>query len=131
MKSVKVCVNIIVKRNDKMVIAIHRKNQNAWSVPGGHLEFGEEIENCAKREVFEETNVIIDNVRFINFTNHPHTSTGDHYLFIWVEADYIKGDLRNKEPQRCYEVEWVDWDKFPEPLFKSLRELINKIKRER
>lgn len=128
MNTIKICVNAIVKRNDGKVIAIRRKNQNAWSVPGGHLEFGEDIENCAKREVLEETDVVIDNIKIIDITNHPHTSTGDHYLFIWIKADYIAGELKNKEPERCYSIEWVNWDKFPEPIFKPLKEMMDQRK---
>jgi 8-oxo-dGTP diphosphatase len=38
------------------------------ALPGGHLELGEAWEVCAKREVKEETNLDIGDIRFIHVT---------------------------------------------------------------
>ena len=32
----------------------------AWVLPGGHIEIGESLEECAVREVFEETGIQIE-----------------------------------------------------------------------
>lgn len=45
-----------------MVLLVKRKNepfQNMWSIPGGFLEENEELEECAARELREETTVCI------------------------------------------------------------------------
>jgi ADP-ribose pyrophosphatase YjhB (NUDIX family) len=38
------------------------------ALPGGHLELGEAWEDCAKREVKEETNLDIEDIRFVHVT---------------------------------------------------------------
>lgn len=45
---------IIVRYNNKLIFVKH-KQRNTWEIPGGHREDGETIENCAKRELVEET----------------------------------------------------------------------------
>ena len=39
-----------------------------FAVPGGHLELSESWQQCATREVAEETNLTIDNVKFFHVT---------------------------------------------------------------
>jgi 8-oxo-dGTP diphosphatase len=39
-----------------------------FATPGGHLELGESWEHCAAREVLEETNLSIENLKFIHVT---------------------------------------------------------------
>lgn len=112
----RVGVNVVVKKDGK-IIALLRRSQRAWALPGGHLEKGESIETCAQREVLEETGVSIACVHVLGFSNDQHTAEGNHYLHVWTEADWIAGEIINKEPERCLDVQWVTWDNFPEPIF--------------
>jgi len=42
-----------------------KREWNKWQFPGGGLEFGENIEDCLKREIKEETGLEINIVKFI------------------------------------------------------------------
>lgn len=42
-----------------------RRDKGVWGFPGGVLEIGESIEGAAKREVFEETGLIVEPKRLI------------------------------------------------------------------
>ena len=48
---------IIAKSDGKWVFCKH-KERNTYEIPGGHRENGEEIEETAKRELYEETGAV-------------------------------------------------------------------------
>ena len=54
---VRVGVAVIIKHQNTILLGerIGAHGANTWATPGGHLEFGESVEQCAIREVFEET----------------------------------------------------------------------------
>jgi 8-oxo-dGTP diphosphatase len=96
-----------------------------WSAPGGHLEFGESVEDCARREVLEETNLIIKNLRLGPFTNNIFESEKKHYVTLFVIAARASGTLTNREPRKCEGWAWFQWSNLPEPLFAPLVALRN------
>jgi 8-oxo-dGTP diphosphatase len=110
-------VAIIRKRK---VLFGKRKNSHgkgSWCFPGGHLEFGESWKDCACRETLEETGLKIKNVKFATVTNDFFKKEDKHYITIIMVADWVKGEAKILEPDKCEEWSWFDWDKLPEPLF--------------
>jgi 8-oxo-dGTP diphosphatase len=57
----RVGVGVIVLRNGLVLLGrrIGSHGAGSWALPGGHLEFGESVEQCAAREVLEETGLDI------------------------------------------------------------------------
>jgi 8-oxo-dGTP diphosphatase len=92
----------------------HGNGEYAW--PGGHLEYMEGIEECAKREVMEETGMTIKNIRFLRLMNLTHYSP-KHYVDIGLVADWESGEAQLLEPEKCEGWEWHRLDNLPEPLF--------------
>ena len=89
----------------------------SFTVPGGHLEFGETIEECAIREVLEETTLTITNVRVLTITNDIFEADNKHYVTIWVESDWVKGEPTITEPNKWVNMTWRDFKSLPEPLW--------------
>lgn len=48
---------IIAKKDGKWIFCKH-KERDTWECPGGHREIGEDINDTAKRELYEETGAI-------------------------------------------------------------------------
>jgi 8-oxo-dGTP diphosphatase len=115
---------IVIK--DGKVLMHQRKNAHGdgtWSFPGGHLEFGESWEGCAKREAMEEAGIELTNVRFATITNDIFEKEGKHYITIFVRADLESGEPKVMEPDKCVRWEWVEWGKMPQPVFKPIENL--------
>ncbi len=90
---------------------------------GGHLEFFESLEDCAKREVLEETGLSIFDVRLATVTNDIFKKENKHYITIYVKTDNFKGDVKVMEPDKFKKWQWFDWNELPKPLFLPLENL--------
>jgi 8-oxo-dGTP diphosphatase len=118
-------VGVIIIHQNKVLLGKRKGSHGAgaWSFPGGHLEFGESWESCARREVLEETGVHIQNIRFGAVTNDVFTEESKHYVTIFLVADYASGEVTLMEPEKCDRWEWFNWHTLPEPLFVPLMNL--------
>lgn len=95
----------------------HGTGEYAW--PGGHMEYMESFEGCAKREVREETGIEIKNVRFVRLMNLKQYAP-KHYVDIGLAADWESGEPQVMEPEKCDGWAWYAPDAMPEPLFGTL-----------
>ena len=96
----------------------------SWSVPGGHLEFGESFEETVRREVKEETTLRIKNIRFGAVTNDYFADEDKHYVTIWMISNYESGTEYITEPDKCIGQAWHTFDDLPSPLFLPWKELL-------
>ncbi|KGN51546.1 nudix hydrolase 1 [Cucumis sativus] len=99
-----------------------------FALPGGHLEFGEEFEECAVREVKEETGLDIEKTEFLTVTNVPFLNDPkpSHYVTISMRAVLSDPSQvpENLEPNKCSGWDWYDWDHLPNPLFWPMKKMI-------
>ncbi|MEK6908812.1 MAG: NUDIX hydrolase [Nanoarchaeota archaeon] len=124
----KVGVAAIVVKDGKVLLGKRKSlhGNGTWSFPGGHLEFNEEVEECAKREILEEAGINIENLKFATFTNDLHISEGKHYITLFLIGDYVSGEVRIMEPEKCEEWKWFSWNQLPKPLFLPIENLLKK-----
>ncbi|MEF1166095.1 nucleotide triphosphate diphosphatase NUDT15 [Vibrio campbellii] len=125
-KQVRVGVATIILRDGAILLGerIGSHGANTWATPGGHLELGESIEDCAKREVLEETGLIVDSIEKFTFTNDIFEKEGKHYVTLFVVASSASGEPQVTEPDKCKQWKWCRLDDLPEPLFLPLINLL-------
>ncbi len=108
---------LMLFRNKKAVDENHGK----WIGVGGKFEEGETPEECAVREVYEETGLKVGSLRLrgiITFVMQPLTT---EYMFLYT-CDDFSGEL--SDPDGCPEgiLRWVEKEKLDElPMWEGDR----------
>lgn len=129
MESVKVGVGAVII-NDGKALLCKRKNahgENEYGSVGGHLEFGESLEDCIKREALEELGIEIGNLRFICVSN-IRKYENKHYLDVEFLADIESGTPCIMETNKASSVGWFPVNDLPEPLFEPLKLALESVK---
>jgi 8-oxo-dGTP diphosphatase len=121
-------VGVLVLRDGAVLLGRRRGAHGAgtWSPPGGHLEFGEEPETCARRETLEESGVILAECEFVGITNDVFTTERRHYVTLFYRARQWSGTPTVREPEKCDAWQWWPVDGLPDNLFLPLRHFVEK-----
>lgn len=90
-----------------------------YSIPGGHLEMGDTFEEGIKKEVLEETGLVIENPVVIAVTNNLRTfdATGIHHVSVNMFTDKFEGTPKVMEREKCEKWFWVNPKELPQPHF--------------
>lgn len=97
----------VVCKDDGQMLFIHRNGR--WDLPKGHLEAGETIEECAVREVMEETGVKVGQRRsYVCDTLHCYELNGRWEMkhTHWYAMEYASG---TPVPQTEEGIDAVAW----------------------
>jgi 8-oxo-dGTP diphosphatase len=124
-------VGVMIIKDNKVLlgkrIGSHGSGSYGWA--GGHLEFGESLEECAVREVFEETGVKIKRsaLKFLCLSNI--IEYGKHYVDIEFLCSDFPGEPKLTEPTKRENWKWYNINRLPKPLFKAVELTVNKYKK--
>jgi 8-oxo-dGTP diphosphatase len=127
----KVGVGVLVLKDGKILMTQRKGSHGAgeYAYPGGHLEFGESFEECARREVREEAGVEIDNIKFLRVANVTKYQ-GRHYIDIALSATWKSGEPQVLEPEKATSWQWYDLGDLPAPLFEFCKSAFDSLKTE-
>lgn len=121
----KVGLGVLIQKNGKFLLGkrTSRLSQGTWSLPGGHVEYAESWEECARRETTEEAGIQIGNLKHVATTND--LIDGKHYVTIFMLGEWKQGEAQLVEPESFSEWNWFTWEQLPSPLIPSLQTLVD------
>jgi len=125
MKAPKVGICVTIIKDDKVLLGKRNEDsdktdselhgEGSWMCPGGKLEFGENIEDCARREVFEETGMKVNKLEFISVTNDIVSDA--HFITLGFLCKDFEGEPKITEPDEITEWKWFHLNNLPGTVF--------------
>lgn len=108
-KPLLVCgASVIISDNNGKVLMLHRSDNDSWCFPGGSLDLGESTENTARREVYEETGLHVDQLQIFDVFSgeelhytYPH---GDEVYIVDVvyKTNHFTGNLKIDKESKAF-----------------------------
>lgn len=110
-------IGVAVIGNDLGEILIDRRRHEGvmgglWEFPGGKVELGETIEECIKREIYEELGIEIEVGKHLLTINHTYT-----HLQVTLTVHSCHHLRGVPQPIECDEVRWVSLDEIEQFTF--------------
>lgn len=137
-KMIKIGLGVMIKDGNRVLLG-HRPfngedtggifEPDSWAFPGGKQEYGETVMEGAIREIKEETNLDISDLRV--FGVQDDIQSDRHFLTVQIIAGAYSGTLQTMEPSKEDEWKWFDLDNLPVNIYSPTRKFIEKYKYER
>lgn len=127
---------VVILNNKSEVLLQRRGDDNNWCIPGGMVEPGETIEEAAKREVYEETGITVDDLTFFNV----YSGEGQHHIYpdgnevYFVNLVFITTKFHGElsiDGIESKEVKFFDIDGLPENISPASKPSLGELKMRR
>lgn len=121
-------VGVVFLRQGRVFLAKRQGSHGeaTWASAGGHLEQGETLEECARREALEELGVTVGSVQFLCVSNI--IAYGKHYLDVEFLGDIGDQEPVLVEPEAFSQSGWFALDALPQPLFQAARYALDSLR---
>lgn len=125
-------VGLFVFNNQNKVLMQLRTDYNQWGFPGGAMDLGESFEETAIRELKEETNLNIKEMKMLKvlsgkdtYREYPNGDKLYDITAIFVVTDY-DGVLKVNDDESS-KLDWFSIDKLPENMTSHTKNYIEKF----
>lgn len=96
--------------------------EGTWTMPGGKVDFHEDLEEAALREVLEETGIQARGLELISVTNDKIPD--NHFVTLGFICRDFDGEAEAREPDEISEWGWFGLEELPSPLFPPTEKMI-------
>ncbi|BAY28421.1 NUDIX hydrolase [Nostoc carneum NIES-2107] len=115
---------------DGRIVLIRRSDNGRWSLPGGMVDWGEDIPNTVRRELQEETGLDLVKIRrLVGVYSSPTRDPRIHSICIAVEAE-VQGKMEVQDTLEVTDIQAFSPDSLPlEPMshdhYQQLQDYLN------
>jgi 8-oxo-dGTP pyrophosphatase MutT (NUDIX family) len=95
-----------------------------YALPGGHLEAGEGIVECAVRECREEAGIELSDAAVAPLAVLPYRSADGQGVDFVMSCSDFSGEPRLAEPHRFDDLKWAPFDALPPRTVPYLAEVL-------
>lgn len=90
---------------DGQIVLIRRRDNGRWSLPGGIVDWGEDVPTAVRRELEEETGLELVKIRrLVGVYSAPDRDPRIHSICIVVEAE-VQGKMKVKDTLEVMEIQ--------------------------
>ncbi len=122
---------IVVDKNNRLLLQLRTDNK-CWGLPGGSMEPGETLEEVAKRELYEETNLVAKNLTLFNvysgeefYYKYPHGDEVYNVVATYICTEY-KGVMK-KDENEVLDLEFFHYNELPSKISPPEIPIINEF----
>ncbi len=106
-------ISIIPLLPDGQIVLVRRRDNGKWGLPGGMVDWGQDIPNTLKRELSEETGLeAIEIGRLVGIYSAPDRDPRIHSICVVVVAT-VQGEMKIYDTSEILEVKAFDRDSLP------------------
>ncbi len=106
-------VTLVPKLPDGRIVLVLRRDCRKWSLPGGMVDWGEDIPTTIRRELKEETGLDLIRIgRLVGVYSSPHRDPRLHSISVLVEVE-ATGRLQPLDTAEVLQVKSFSQDDLP------------------
>lgn len=106
---------VIIKEGKVLLLKRARAPfQNYWVLPGGFVEYGEQVKASAKREMLEETGLEVKTEKLIGVYDTPGRDPRGHTVSVVFLCKVVGGRLRGSREGK--ELKWFGKGELPKKI---------------
>jgi 8-oxo-dGTP diphosphatase len=95
---------IIPVLSDGRIVLVQRSDTGQWGLPGGMVDWGEDIPTATSRELSEETGLqLVKIARLVGVYSSPKRDPRIHSISVLLEVE-ATGDLKTADPLEILQV---------------------------
>lgn len=125
--------NVVIRKNGgfKEILLIKRLNnpfKDYWALPGGFVDENEDLKTAAKRELLEETSIVVNDIEQIGAYGTPGRDPRSHIVSIAYFCE-IDISIEAIAADDAKEVKWFKIDALPLTAFDHIDIINDAIKK--